>query len=73
MPRRKGFFLYENVYYSVEATTSFLARPEGGVVDARSCHIRRNLRFKASAEPVRDQGKADITRGGDFHIGVYDL
>ena len=29
----------------------------------------RKLRFKAAAEPVRDQEKADIIRG-DFYIGV---
>ena len=28
---------------------------------------KRNLRFNASAEPVRNQYKAGIIRGGDFH------
>lgn len=50
---------------------SLLARPEGGfrLVGAPPCHIR-NLRFKALAEPVRDQHKDEIIRGGHLHIGV---
>ena len=33
-------------------------------------HARKNKRVSASANPVQDQDKADITGGGDLHIGV---
>ena len=36
-------------------------------------HKKRNMCFKTSAKPVRDQDKADIIRGGDFHILRYIL
>ena len=42
-------------------------------MEALPCHIRRNKYvLKASAEPVRDQDKADIMRGGDLQIDVGD-